>query len=46
LDGAVLGRWNELAKQRRADVCGRMGVTEEQVIRDIEVVCGGGVLGL
>lgn len=43
LDGSVLKRWNELPKQRRVDVCGRMGVDEESVWQDLGVVCGSGL---
>jgi cleavage and polyadenylation specificity factor subunit 1 len=46
LDGNVLRRWSELPKQRRADACLRMGVDEESVRRDLDVVFGGALVEL
>jgi cleavage and polyadenylation specificity factor subunit 1 len=46
LDGNILRRWSELPKQRRADACLRMGVDEESVRRDLDVVFGGALVEL
>jgi cleavage and polyadenylation specificity factor subunit 1 len=41
LDGSILKRWTELPKQRRTDLCLRMGVEESSVRRDLETIIGG-----
>jgi cleavage and polyadenylation specificity factor subunit 1 len=41
LDGTILKRWTELPKQRRTDVCLRMGVEESSIRLDLERIVGG-----
>lgn len=46
VDGSlVVGRWNELGSQRRADVAGRVGGIDVEEVREALGELGGGGLG-